>query len=51
MLDEMLKLLKYKSWANELTFTALSEVAAADLYKQRQTNFNSQGVNQKALNA
>jgi len=51
MLDEMLKLLKYKSWVNELTFTALSEVADTDLYKQRQTNFNSQGVNQKALNA
>jgi uncharacterized damage-inducible protein DinB len=41
MLNEMLKLLKYKSWANELTFTALSEVADADLYKQRQTNFNT----------
>jgi uncharacterized damage-inducible protein DinB len=41
MLNELLKLLKYKLWANEITFSALSKVSEDELYKVRETNFKN----------
>ena len=41
MLEELLKLVKYKSWANEITFSSLSKVADTELHKQRETNFKN----------
>ena len=41
MLNELLKLLKYKLWANEITFSALSKVSEDELYKIRETNFKN----------
>ncbi|MGS2717319.1 DinB family protein [Eionea flava] len=41
MLDELVKLLKYKSWANNITFSALSSVDDVELYKNRQTHFKN----------
>jgi uncharacterized damage-inducible protein DinB len=39
MLDTLLKLVNYKSWANDLTFTHLAKLPDSELYKTRQTNF------------
>jgi len=36
-----LKMLQYKRWANEITFTALSETSTFELTKQRPTNFGN----------
>jgi uncharacterized damage-inducible protein DinB len=41
MLNEVLKLLKYKAWANDIMFSALSDVADGELYKVRETNFKT----------
>tara|TARA_R110001606_G_scaffold114431_2_gene241963 strand:+ start:44839 stop:45342 length:504 start_codon:yes stop_codon:yes gene_type:complete len=41
MLNELLKLLNYKAWANEITFSALSEISEEELYKLRDTNFKN----------
>jgi len=41
MLGELLKLIKYKAWANEITFSALSKISCVELYKKRDTNFES----------
>ena len=41
MLSELLKLVKYKAWANEITFSALSKISGAELYKKRETNFKN----------
>jgi len=41
MLNELLKLVRYKSWANEITFSLLSDVSDAELCKQRDTNFKN----------
>jgi len=41
MLNELLKLLNYKSWANEITFAALSDIPQEELYKRRETNFKT----------
>lgn len=41
MLNELLKLVKYKYWANEITFSVLSEVSDVELCKQRETNFKN----------
>ena len=41
MLDELLKFVKYKVWANEVTFSALSKISNAELYKTRDTNFKN----------
>lgn len=41
MLNELVKLAKYKSWANEITYLALSEISDAELFKPRLTNFKN----------
>lgn len=41
MLNELLKLLNYKAWANEITFAALSDIPQEELYKLRETNFKT----------
>lgn len=41
MLNEVVKLLKYKAWANEIMFAALANVAEEELHKQRETNFKT----------
>lgn len=41
MTNELLKLVKYKYWANEITFSALFDVSDAELCKQRDTNFKN----------
>jgi uncharacterized damage-inducible protein DinB len=41
MLNELLKLVKYKFWANEITFAALFDVSDAELCQQRDTNFKN----------
>lgn len=41
MLNELLKLVEYKSWANEVTYLSLSEISDAELSKPRQTNFKN----------
>ncbi len=41
MLNEISKLIRYKSWANEVTFSALSNISDVELCKNRETNFNN----------
>ena len=41
MLNELLKLVNYKSWANEVTFSALSKISDVELFKPRDTNFKN----------
>jgi uncharacterized damage-inducible protein DinB len=41
MLNEILKLVKYKFWANQITFSALSEASDTELFKERDTNFKN----------
>ena len=38
---ELLKLIEYKSWANEMTFSSLSHLPESALYKERKTNFKT----------
>lgn len=38
---ELAKLTRYKSWANDITFSALSNVSQEELYKERPTNFST----------
>jgi uncharacterized damage-inducible protein DinB len=38
---ELLKLLRYKTWANRLTFSSLSDLPDSELYKERETNFKT----------
>ena len=40
-MSDLLKFVKYKSWANEVTFSALSKISDAELYKKRDTNFKN----------
>jgi uncharacterized damage-inducible protein DinB len=39
MKKELIKLVGYKFWANEITFSALFDVSDAEFCKQRDTNF------------
>lgn len=41
ILNELLKLVKYKSWANEVTFSALSKISDVEFFKPRDTNFKN----------
>jgi len=41
MLNELSKLLEYKAWANNVTFSSLSSVDNDELYKTRPTNFKN----------
>jgi len=38
---EVLKLLGYKTWANNITFASLSDLPESELYKKRETNFGT----------
>jgi uncharacterized damage-inducible protein DinB len=38
---ELLKLLSYKAWANNLTFASLLVLPEPELYKERETNFKT----------
>jgi uncharacterized damage-inducible protein DinB len=38
---ELLKLLRYKKWANTITFESLSSLPESELFKERETNFKT----------
>lgn len=40
MLIEVLKLVKYKSWVNNITFSAISDISEFEISKKRDTNYN-----------
>jgi uncharacterized damage-inducible protein DinB len=41
LLDTANMLLKYKAWANDITFSSLADVPDSELYKERKTNFKN----------
>jgi len=41
LFDTACKFLKYKAWANDITFAALMDLPDSEVYKERQTNFNN----------
>jgi len=41
LIDTVSMFLKYKAWANKITFSSLVDLPGSEIYKERETNFKN----------